>query len=253
MSYRISPEQGFSDYYFCREIYDPTYVLHVHSHIEFVFVLEGTLQATIESKPYTFHAGQIAVAMPFEPHAYTGQARLFVLACPPDYLTEYRQLLTGKVFSPPYASFNEAHAAIMSDIIKDGFQDDFKKKALLYYAVSTLLRDSTLQDASIFEFDVYRKALMYISQNFRENITLKTTAVYVGVTQSHLSHVLNSSGKPGFTDILNSLRAYAARDLLLQNTMSVSEVALAVGFGSIRNFNRIFKKHFQCSPTDLQT
>jgi len=40
-----------------------------------------------------------------------------------------------------------------------------------------------------------------------------------------------------------------AKDLLLNPTLSVGEVATAVGFGSIPHFNRSFKKYTGMTPT----
>lgn len=252
MSYRIIPENGFSDYYFCKQIENPQYLPHVHSHIEFIFVLDGSLQISIDKDQRTLSNGALAVVMPYEPHSYQGKAKLFVLACPPEYITEYRQILKDKRFDPPYTTFTPTHEAIIRDIIDSNFQDNFKKKALLYYTVSRLMEYCLVADAPSFAFDVYRKALLYISENHAENITLETTAAYVGVTPSHLSRVLNTGNKPGFSEILNSIRVYAARSMLEQSAMNISEVAMAAGFGSIRNFNRLFKHHFGCNPSDIK-
>ena len=252
VSYRIVPENGFSDYYFCKQMENPQYLPHVHSHIEFIFVLDGILQITIDKLERTLVQGDLAVVMPYEPHSYNGNAKLFVLACPPDYISEYRQILKDKSFDPPFTTFTATHEIIITDIIKSNFQDNFKKKALLYYTVSRLMECCKVTGVPSFAFDVYRKALLYISENHSDNITLETTAAHVGVTPSHLSRVLNTGNKPGFSEILNSIRVYAARDLLEQSAMNISEVAMAAGFGSIRNFNRLFKRHFGCNPSDIK-
>ena len=252
MHYSIAAEQGFSDYFFCAERTNPRYYPHVHSHIEFVFVLEGALDVTVSATQYQLKTGQIGVIMPYEPHGHTGNARVFLLACPPEYLTEYRQLFTGKVFSPPYAPFDAVHKGIMEDIKAGNFADNFKKKALLYCIISTFLQQCSLVDTPAFQFDVYRKALIYISENYAESITLRSVAAHVGVTSVHLSRVLNEDGKPGFSEILNCIRVHAARRMLEQENKTITEAAMASGFGSIRNFNRVFAEHFGCTPTNIK-
>lgn len=252
MQYAIAKERGFSDFFFCEQMTNPERISHIHSHIEFVFVLEGSLEITISGKSDTLTPPQMAVIMPYEPHAYTGDTRLFVLACPPEYLPEYRQILTDKVFSPPFANYSPVHQAIIDDIIANNFADNLQKKAMLYYAVSALLQQCRLEQAPSYDFDLYRRALVYISENYHNDITLKSTATALGVNQSHLSRVLNSADKPGFSEILNSMRVYAARRLIEQENKNISEAAMAAGFGSIRNFHRIFKAHFGCNPTDIK-
>lgn len=253
MSYMIEVEDGFSNYYFCEQLKSPFYAPHCHSHIEFVFVTEGELEISVENKATSVTAGFVVAIMPYEVHSYKGdeQCQVFVIACPIEYFHEYRQMLMGKVFEPSYVKISKAHNVIIDEIIKDNFSDDLKKKALIYYTISALLNNCVIKETDTFEYETYRNAVMYISAHYTEAITLKKTALYTGVTPTHLSHVLNSGGKPGFLGIVNSLRAYHAKLLLEQKKYSISEVAMESGFGSIRNFNRIFKEYFNCNPKDI--
>jgi len=253
LKYQVSPEKGISDFFFSDIITDSS-LSHVHSHIEFIYVIKGTVTVTISDKTYSLSEGKMAISMPYEIHSYEYEkdSRAFVLACPPEYLSEYRQILSGKVFVPPTVKYSNAISTLVANIINENFEDNLKKKALLYCTVSDFLSISTLSDAPVFEYDVYRKAIVYISENFKENITLEKTALYVGVTSFHLSRVLNSNGKRGFSEILNSLRVYEARKLLENKNIPISEIAMEAGFGSIRNFNRIFQKHYGCKPSDIK-
>ena len=254
MSYMIEVEEGFSNYYYCQQLKKPFFAPHCHSHIEFVFITKGILDITIESKCLQVNAGFVAVIMPYQVHSYSGneECEIFIIACPVEYFYEYRQMLIGKFFEPSYAQISEAHTVIIKEIIKDNFSDDLKKKALIYYTISAFIRNCEIKEIETFEYETYRKAVVYISNHYTETgISLTKTAFYTGVTPTHLSHVLNSHGKPGFLGIVNSLRAYHAKLLLEQKKLSISEVALESGFGSIRNFNRIFKEYFNCNPRDI--
>ncbi len=254
MSYMIEVEEGFSNYYFCEQITSPFYAPHCHSHIEFVFVIKGNLEITIENESLQITSGFVAVIMPYQVHSYSGnkECRIFVIACPIEYFNEYRQMLIGKNFEPFYAKISEAHKVIIKEIIEDNFSDALKKKSLIYYTISAFFQNCEIKEIETFEYETYRKAVVYISTHYTEpTISLTKTAFYTGVTPTHLSHVLNSNGKPGFLGIVNSLRAYHAKSLLEQKKHSISEVALESGFGSIRNFNRIFKEYFNCNPKDI--
>ena len=253
MNYQISAEVGISDFFFADILTDSS-SLHIHSHMEFIYVLQGNVEVYIADKNYSLATGDMAVSMPYETHGYEfhKNSSAFVLACPPEYLSEYRQILTGKVFEPPVTKFADTHKILIDTITKEELSDDLKKKALLYCTVSDFMNSSQLIDSPVFEYDVYRKALVYISENFKENITLKKTALYVGVSSEHLSRVLNSSGKRGFSEILNSLRVYEARTLIERSNLPISEIAMEAGFGSIRNFNRIFQKNFGYKPSEIK-
>ncbi len=254
MKYQIRPERGFSDFFHCNNYNNVSFLSHVHSHIEFVFVLKGSIDITVENQKHILKSGDVAIIMPYEIHEeISGEdVDIFIIACPPEYISEYRQILRGKAFKPNFTKFEQSHREIIFDIIKSNFEDNLLKKALLYATVSLFVNKCESFEKSAFEYDVYRKAISYISENYMEDITLEKTAFNIGVTVSHLSRVLNSDGKPGFSEIVNSLRVFAAKQLLEQNNIPASEVAFKTGFGSIRNFNRVFKKTFGYNPSDIR-
>ena len=254
MIYRINPELGISDFFFCGKYEDVFMSLHAHSHIEFALVLEGSVHITIGDRNCLLGKGMMAMIIPYEIHSYhsSEQGNVFIIACPPEYISEYRQKLQGRFFAPPVASFGDTQIMLIEDIVRSDYNDDFRKKALVYCTISEFFQKCELVEREAFEYDVYRKAISYISENYTEQITLQQTAFEVGVTASHLSRVLNHGGKPGFSEILNSLRVFAAKQKLEQTTSPVIEVALETGFGSIRNFNRVFKKFFGCNPSDVR-
>lgn len=198
-------------------------------------------------------AGNVAVVMPYEIHAYNtnGESDIFVIACPPEYISEYRQILRGKIFEIPVSHFSDSHKALIEEI-ETYSNDHFRKKALVYCTLAEFLNKSPLREGCMYEYDTYRRAIGYISENYTEDITLGQLALHMGVTPTHLSRVLNSDGKPGFSEFLNSVRVYDAKQKLEQTNSPVSVIAYETGFGSIRNFNRIFKKYFGCNPCDVR-
>lgn len=255
MQYRIIPETGVSDFYFC-ELYhnDYTEIAHIHSHMEFVYVLRGDCTISTADGDYNITEGQVFSLMPYSPHGIITPegSEVFLIACPPDYVAEYRQILIGNHFDPPSAKFGNSVKTLIEDIIESGYKEDFKKKALLYCTLSEFLSQSTICSASSEEFDLYRRVMAYISEHFREDITLNSVAHYACVSPAHLSRVINHSSDLSFCDIVNSLRVYYAKELMEQKDISISDVAYESGFGSIRNFNRIFKTHFGITPREYQ-
>jgi transcriptional regulator GlxA family with amidase domain len=54
-----------------------------------------------------------------------------------------------------------------------------------------------------------------------------------------------------FTKYLNSLRVIEAIKRLSEKKKSVTEISIECGFGTIRNFNRVFKEITGYSPKSL--
>lgn len=252
MSYFVEYEKGISDYFFCDFGKEVGQKSHIHSHIEVVFVLDGKIQANISGLDYTFTSGEMFIIMPYEIHSYGGDATTFVISCPTDYFQEQNQFLVGKVFSPLFTSFGVIEKEMIFDIIDEKYRSDLKKKALMYYVFSRFMERSNLLDRNLSEFDTYRRAIIYITQNFKDDISLKKAALAAGVSEEHLSRIFNASGRTGFSEVMNSLRVHFARRKLENTALPICDIALEAGFGSIRNFNRIFKQHFHCTPSEFR-
>ncbi|QQS06489.1 MAG: helix-turn-helix transcriptional regulator [Fibrobacterota bacterium] len=65
------------------------------------------------------------------------------------------------------------------------------------------------------------------------------------------AHVKTASGLH-FKAYLNRIRCEAARKLLLESDLPVSEIAGKVGYGSVPHFNRIFREVHGATPTSLR-
>ena len=254
MIYQISLEQGISDFFFTGIRHNESSLPHVHSHIEFDYVLSGTLSHTIDGTEYLLPANTVSVVMPYQVHHYAPnpQADLFIIACPPEYITEYRSLFQDKEFSSPNLPFGEMIQRIIADILPTAIKDPFRLKALIYYTLSEYNASCQLIHRQSLEYDVYRRAIVYLSEHFTEPLHLETVALHIGVSAAHLSRVINSRGSSSFSDLVNSLRIFESKRLLEQTNLPISEIAYRVGYGSLRNFNRIFQKYFSCNPRDVQ-
>ena len=93
-----------------------------------------------------------------------------------------------------------------------------------------------------------RKALRYIAENFRQHITLETTAEHVGLSSNYFSAVFNSVMGTGFSEYLNSVRIEEAKKLLLSTDYAPADIALFLGFPDQSYFCKVFRKLTGTSP-----
>jgi len=71
----------------------------------------------------------------------------------------------------------------------------------------------------------------------------------VGLSRVHLYRKLKQLTDKSPSDIIREMRLKRAAQLLLQQKISVSDVAFRTGFQDINHFGRSFKKYFGSSPT----
>jgi AraC-like DNA-binding protein/ligand-binding sensor protein len=96
------------------------------------------------------------------------------------------------------------------------------------------------------------KAREYINQHKMEPLSLAAVAKAAGASVFHFCKVFRKSTGLKFTDYVARVRLEDARTQLLNPNRRISEVAYDVGFQSLTQFNRMFKRVFGQSPTEFR-
>jgi AraC-like DNA-binding protein len=93
------------------------------------------------------------------------------------------------------------------------------------------------------------KARKFMEEHSTEPLSLGKVAKAVGINATHLSEKFKQVTGSKFVDYVARIRFEAARKLLEDVDLRISEIAFAVGFQSLSQFNRVFKKLSGKSPT----
>jgi len=97
-----------------------------------------------------------------------------------------------------------------------------------------------------------QKARAYIEQHKSEPLSLSAVAQAAGASVFHFCKVFRRSTGLKFTDYVARIRLEEARTQLLNPNRRISEIAYDVGFQSLTQFNRMFKRVFGQSPTEFR-
>lgn len=93
------------------------------------------------------------------------------------------------------------------------------------------------------------KARNFIHEHSDEEISLTKVAKAVNISANHLSEKFRQVTGVNFVEYVARIRFEKARSLLHDADLRISEIAFAVGFQSLSQFNRVFKKLSGESPT----
>ena len=85
------------------------------------------------------------------------------------------------------------------------------------------------------------RTLQFIKENYQSSISLEEVAEKAGISRFHFTRLFKRVMGISFTDYMNYLRTKKAEEILLKGGVNVSEVAFAVGYNSLRQFERAFK------------
>jgi AraC-like DNA-binding protein len=97
-----------------------------------------------------------------------------------------------------------------------------------------------------------QKAREYIEKHKTEELSLADVAKAAGASVFHFCKVFHKATGLKFTDYVARVRLEDARDRLLNPNLRISEIAYDVGFQSLTQFNRTFKRVFGQSPTEFR-
>ncbi len=100
--------------------------------------------------------------------------------------------------------------------------------------------------------DIIRPAIEYISENFRENITIEQLAETVHLSKSYFMCRFKQSAGIGAIEYISQLRIKNACELLSKTKKTAAEIAFDCGFRNLSNFNRQFKKIVGCTPNEYR-
>ncbi len=96
------------------------------------------------------------------------------------------------------------------------------------------------------------KAIDYIRENYRKDISLRDASECIGITESYLSRLFRIKTSYSFLEYLRFHRLKRALELIRDQGRRINEIARETGFRDMSYFGRIFRKYIGVSPSDYQ-
>jgi signal transduction histidine kinase/DNA-binding LacI/PurR family transcriptional regulator/CheY-like chemotaxis protein len=99
---------------------------------------------------------------------------------------------------------------------------------------------------------VVRQAMAYIHEHYAEPVSREDLARHVAVSERYLTRCFQHDAGVTPVTYLTRYRVKRARELLTCKGLSITEVALAVGFSDSGYFSRVFRDEVGISPSAFQ-
>lgn len=96
------------------------------------------------------------------------------------------------------------------------------------------------------------RAARILEENCGNEHRIDALAHQLGCTDRHLRRVFTAQYHVTPIQYLQTCRLLLAKNLLTDTNLSVIDVAMTAGFGSVRRFNDLFKKQYRLVPTALR-
>ena len=96
---------------------------------------------------------------------------------------------------------------------------------------------------------IIENALEYISSHYSENLTNESLASLCGISSVYFRKLFSEIMKTSPMAYVNELRIEKAKEMLKSDHGTLSDLAKTLGYSSIYDFSRAFKKHTGACPS----
>ena len=239
----ISHFYDFYSLYRC----DEKYALEAnwHEDLELLFTLKGENTFLINGEKVTLKENDIYIINPNYPHSSMGEREGHT-----SILTIRNNFLLENGFKEINGLFNEKFCDSVlfqkfNNLLDIHFSNDKFREVDFRIALMDMLRHVFKHHYN--ESEVSGKSykikniLRYIEKNYTENIRLDDLAFKFGLNKNYLSGVFKKETGFNVIKYVNLLRCGYAESLIKSTTLKMNEIAIMAGFGSVSNFNKIYK------------
>ena len=237
--------------------------LHSHAYYEIYYLAKGERLLLFDDRLHTLSAPAIIVIPPWVMHKTEGGPYLrYNIYVSPQYLNGFEEK-TLQSLSLKSLPLSKTEHTILLDLFEEAVnmhsQPDYKsiQHALFSYFIVRLSKmkieskaetELNNQKSSQKTSPVTLKVLSYIHEHYRENITLEDLSQQFHIAKSTLNYDFKAAISCTPIKYMRNYRLTKSKELLIQSSKSIHEIADECGFSSPNYFGLIFKMDEGISP-----
>ena len=203
-------------------------------------------------------------------HEYTIPAGIWLDSVGVSIFPEYYEEYLPKIFHQDFSSLSEIVPQIGTDLFIPKIStilDDIatytptSEISEVYYEAKILEITATLlswKTNAIHNFintddsEALHRLGHYLEQNFSNPTDIQMYARMCNMSKSKLSELFHSIYGYTIVEFIKNCRIDKAKRLLLENDLSIQQIASAVGYSHQSSFTYIFKQHVGCTPREYR-
>lgn len=240
--------------------------IHFHNAVELISANDGELMCDICGNKVILGSDNILIINRGNPHRIENisascvtyiQADIPLKASENAYIYDFMLRTEAKAFeifdtkSEPYDIFH---------LIKKEFEEkkpyyEMYIKSHIYRLQAFLYRCNMLSNRGAEAISGLEKIIpltAFIEKNYMTHLSLNILAKESKYGKFELCRIFKKITGSTIVEYINYLRIKKSEELLLQNEKNVTEIGMECGFSSVQYFNKVFKDHVGCSPSNYR-
>lgn len=149
----------------------------------------------------------------------------------------------------PQKRLKEYSDKAITQILSCSFIADSRKYFMeFFYSFTRILNESNMDTEYMFKIPVNE----YIETHYMENIRLGNLAELIGFSEGHFTRVFREEFGMTFVQYLTECRISHSKELLIQTSIPIEQIAYQVGINSYSYFCTCFKRLCNISPGEYR-
>ena len=226
---------------------------HLHEFSELLYCKRGRACAIVNGKRYTLEEKQLIWIPPNFIHEYQCKGSDVVCAVfsndfiPLFFIAQGKQRIVVKPIDIPEMAY------VLDSFYELTSESHLTISGYLNLICAKVVSCSEFEEAKRMDEPILQKVIMYISENYTEDITLGKIAKKFGYNEKYLSNTLHNFTKTNFNQFVAFYRIERAKMIIsTQAEKRMASIAYECGFSSINTFNRTFKKITGVTPMEYK-
>jgi len=256
---------------------------HYHEYIEILYCQEGCFNMFLDGISYTIGKGDMAIINSNEVHYIhslsEGTNDYIVIRFSPELLYTTSQTIFETKYVLPFTMRTSTHEKVFCKdeicgtsvpwLLQNVLKEDDGKNYGYELAIRTYLgevflwilrnwhkKGLDLNLGSGLNQDVMErlvKVFKYVDEHYTEPIGIEELANHCGMSYSYFSRFFKKSMNRNFSDYVNLVRISKAEHLIAATDLSITDIALEVGFSTSSYFIEQFKRIKGMTPKKFRS
>lgn len=239
--------------HFCKEYGNNfSYPTHLHHSFEFITVLSGSMEVTVDGKTYNLLKNEAILIFPDQLHSLSSKKSKHMLCIfSPEFVKSFVNKTSGRI--PENCKFLPDPYLINAIDKLDENTTNIEKKGLLYSICGKLDKQATYIKRTADNEYLLHKIFEFIENNYKNNCSLENLSQSTGFSYSYLSRYFKRIVGMSFNTFVNQYRISNACYILNNSQCSILQCAYECGYNSLRSFNRNFKLMLSVTPQEYRS
>lgn len=245
----IQGDSGFSS-----TIYDNLKLQeHLHTCYELIYAMEGQTEIKVNGEVQMLLEGELLLIPPYTVHSieFGAMSKLWIGSFYEDMILPFAEKNENVLFSA-FTCNAQIEKMLQKYLFTQSEPEHFMLMSCLYMVCNECERNARrLERKSDSTF--MHSVIEYISDHICDDISLQDVSEVLGYEYHYTSMLFNDCFGMNFKSFINMFRYDTACRLLMDKSKDVTTVGEQCGFGSVRNFNRVFKKMSGLTPREFRS